>query len=165
MPRMPSQTELDETFGGQGPHAATRSIHADLRAEERRGRLMRDAQIQDNCTVQMEIVADFDQAADGFLMSDWIDFGRVRFVKRPIMTVGSMRMAIEGEPTLDAEASNFDSAVHFAVPCSAQILRFRTDNRGFYSGAKLLLFALDAVPTDFQALVFCLFTGPAVRLA
>ncbi|MHB8867425.1 MAG: hypothetical protein ACYC8U_01190 [Thermoleophilia bacterium] len=160
---MPSKTELQETFGGRGPHAATRSIHADLREEERRGRLMRDAQVQDNCTVQVEVPADFG-AAEGPVISEWLDFGRVRFVKRPILTSGSMRLALTGEPTLDAEASNFDSALHFAVPCAAQVLRFRTDARGFYSGAKVLLFALDAVPEGFQALVFCLFSGPAVRL-
>lgn len=164
MPRMPGKTELDETFGGRGPHAVTRSIHADLRDEERRGRLMRDSQIQDNCTVQVEIPANFADA-EGPVISEWIDFGRVRFVKRPIMTSGSMRVALEGEPTLDAEAANFDPALHFSVPCIAQVLRFRTDRRGFYSGAKLLIFALDSVPADFQALVFCLFTGPAVRLA
>jgi|GEM_PF-4248379 len=164
MPRMPSKTELQETFGGRGPHAATRSIHADLREEERRGRLMRDAQVQDNCTVQVEVPADFGTAA-GPVISEWLDFGRVRFVKRPILTTGSMRLALPGEPTLNAEASNFDPVLHYAVPCAAQILRFRTDGRGFYAGAKLLLFALGPVPDGFQALVFCLFTGPAVRLA
>lgn len=164
MPRMPGKTELEETFGGRGPHAATRSVHADLREEERRGRLMRDAQVQDNCTVQVEVPADFGAAA-GPVISEWLDFGRVRFVKRPILTSGSMRLALTGEPTLDAEARNFDPALHFAVPCAAQVLLFRTDTRGFYSGAKVLLFALDAVPEGFQTLVFCLFTGPAVRLA
>ena len=164
MPRMPSKTELAETFGGRGPHAATRSIHADLRQEERRGRLMRDAQVQDNCTVQVELPADLG-ASEGSTISEWIDFGRVRFVKRPILTTGSMRLALAGEPTLDGEAANYDPVLHFAVPCAAQVLRFRTDARGFYSGAKVLLFALGPVPDGFQALVFCLFSGPAVRLA
>ncbi len=164
MPRMPGKTELDETFGGRGPHAVTRSIHADLREEERRGRLMRDSQIQDNCTVQTEIPGTFDETGAP-VVSDWIDFGRVRFVKRPILTTGSMRLALEGEPTLDGEASNFDPVLHYSVPCAAQVLRFRTDARGFYSGAKLLLFALADVPEGFQTIVFCLFSGPAVRLA
>ncbi len=126
---------------------------------------MREGQIQDNCTVQVETLVSFGEGGPVSDVSDWIEFGRVKFVKRPIMTTGSMRVAFVDEWALNEEASNYDPVVHFAVPCLSQALRFRTDERGFYTGAKVLFFALGSVPADFQSVIYTLFTGPAIRTA
>jgi hypothetical protein len=165
MPTMPSHVEMEE-LGGRVVHTRTKSLHEALLGQERAGRLMRDAQVKDNCTLYFEIPAVFegDAAAQGVFVSDWIEFGSLNYVRKPMFTTGSERQAQEGEtPELNAEATNFDPSRHFTMPCAAMVLRYRTDEKGFYRAAKVLCFALGAVPEGYRALVHGVFTGPAIR--
>src|SRR5680860_1481612 len=51
--RMPSAVEMENAFGGRGVHATTHDAHRAQLDDDRRGRLMREAQVMDNCTVQI----------------------------------------------------------------------------------------------------------------
>lgn len=163
--RMPTSTEIENVLGGSA-RAATQTGLSQLRDEERRGRLMRDAKVEEACTVQAQFVAVFSSAAaqSGQVVSQWIDFGKIHFTEAPAMTCGSVRLAQAGEAALDAEASNYNPSTHFTVPCSAMVLTYRTNDRGLYTGAKVVAFALDSVPDGYQARVCCVFVGPAIRM-
>lgn len=163
--RMPSQVELNQYLGPGGAMASTSSGLARLRDEERRGRLMRDAKVEENCMVAAQFVASFTgSAASGQVTSDWIDFGRIRFVERPAIVGGSFRLAQTGDAQLDEEASNYDPDTHESVPCLPMGLIWRTDGRGNYTGAKVLAFALAEVTDGYKALISVIFIGPAVRM-
>ncbi len=160
---MPSAVQLRAAFGGRDPHQETRNMHQELLEQERRGRLMRDAQIQENCTFAAHARARFVSAEQGGLaLSDWIEFGRMHFVD-VIFTCGSVRLSQDGEPPLGDDLTNFDPVLNLAVPCAAMVLGYRRDAKGFISGAKLLFFAIGGVPDGFVGQVDCLFTGPAIR--
>ncbi|MCL5942136.1 MAG: hypothetical protein M1325_01175 [Actinobacteria bacterium] len=163
--RMPTQIELEQTFGGAGPAARTRSIHQDLREEEARGRLMRSAQVDDNCRVSTTITATFsgDAAATGRYLTGWIEFGRIRFLGVPDFTTGSTRLAQEGEPTLNPDLSNFNPTQHFVMPCVAQVAGYRWE-KGFPVAAKCFIVALGPVPDGFRAAVSAVWSGPGVRM-
>ena len=161
---MPSTVEMEQA-GGAAVHAQTKSTQRQLQEQERSSRLMRDAQPKDNCTVQADIVAEFDSdASSGVFVSDWIEFGRLCFTQKPVFTTGSERMAQTADsPELNEEATNFDPDKHFTMPCAAMVLRWRIDNKGFYRAARVLCYALGDVPEGYKAIVGCLFTGTAIR--
>ena len=165
--RMPTAVELEQAFGAAGAQATTRSTLEQLRDEERRGRLMRDAKVEENCVVQAQFVATYKSASaeSGQVVSEWIDFGRIKFTEAPAITGGSFRLQQTGETELDAEASNYTPATHFTVPCIPMGLKWRMDPaNGHYTGAKVLAFALDSVPEGYKALVSVAFIGPGVRM-
>ena len=162
---MPTKVEMEQA-GGSKVHSRTKSVHEHLMGQELSGRLMRDAQVKDNCTVQVEITAVFDADVSqaGVFVSDWIEFGRICYVQKPVLTTGSERMAQTADsPELNEQATNFDPVKHFTMPCAAMVLRWRIDEKGFYRAAKVLCYALGSVPEDYRAIVGCLFTGPAIR--
>jgi len=74
--RLPTATELKSAFGGKGVVGQTRRVFQALRAEEARGRNLREVQLKDNCSFQWMQLAVFDaKATGGQLVSDWIDYG------------------------------------------------------------------------------------------
>jgi hypothetical protein len=161
---MPTTTQINQAFGGKGVAVQTANTAKDLREEEYRSRKVREAQVQTNCAFTIDVDAVFTEGTiGGGFATGWIDFAELRFTVEPAFTCGSKRQAQEGEPTLNTDASNFDPAQHLTVPAIAEVLRFRTDNCGMFSGAKLLIFALGAVPTGFKVKVSAVFTGPAIR--
>jgi hypothetical protein len=164
MNRMPTQIELEQSLGGQKASALTENAAKGLMDEERRSRLVRDSQIQDNCSVITWIEAEFDAESAGVVATDWIDFAQVHFVDKPGFMAASQRMAQEDEKALDPEGSNFDATEHLSVPGTAMVLAWRQDERGFYTGAKLLLFALASVPDGYKILISATWMGPAVRM-
>lgn len=161
--RMPTKLEMEQAFSGKGVQVTVQSVWGQLRDQEKSGRLMRDAAVQDNCTVQMVMECNFAEAEGGVLVSEWIDFGEMRFVREPAFTTGSRRMGFPDEKTLNREASNYDPLEHFSVPAAAMVLAYKTDDRGFYSAAKLLFFALASVSEDYRVKVSAVWIGPAVR--
>ena len=163
---MPTSTEIESAFGGQSARAATQSELSQLRDEERRGRLMRDAKVEEACIVQAQFVATFTSAAAqiGQVVSSWIDFGKIHFTEAPAMSSGSVRLAQTGEPALDAEASNYNPTMHFTVPCAAMVLRYKPNDKGLYVAALVLAFALASVPEGYKARICCVFVGPAIRM-
>ncbi len=161
---MPTETQLKGSFGGRGAQVQARNTAKDMRDTERAGRLMRDAQVQTNCSYGVDLDAKFDTGSSpAQYVSDWIEFGNLRFTEEPKMVCGSKRQAMQGEPALNGEASNYDPEVHVSYPAFAQLLRTKTDDRGMISGAKVICFALGAVPSGFTCKVSVVFIGPAVR--
>lgn len=161
---MPTAVELEQYFSAGGVAEHTQNALRDLLTEEQRGRMQRDVQIKDNCTVQWRGKAEFSDADGAVKITDWIDFGHMKFIKEPFFTTGSRRLAQDGEETLDADASNFDTLKHFTVPGAGMVAAWRQDDLGFYTGARLYLFALAGVPTGFKVLIYGVFTGPAVLM-
>ena len=146
--------------------AQTKTVFRSLRDEESRGRNLRDAQLQDNCTFQWSQQAVFDAEAEGGqLITDWIDFGTLRFVEKPTFTCGSEWMPQEGEPAIDQDRDDFDPATYLLVPGGAEVIGWKTDTRGYYQAAKFVLFCYAAVPEDYRIYIHGLWTGPAVRKA
>ena len=161
--QMPTSLELQQAFAGKGVNLTLTNMVALLRDQERSGRMERDVQVQDNCTVQMVIDCDFAEAEEGVLVSDWLEFGEMRFVQEPAFTTGSRRIPLESETAMDAEMTNYDPVEHFSVPGVAMVLGYRMDDRGFYSAAKCLFFALASVPTEYKVRISAVWTGPAIR--
>lgn len=158
MMTLPTQRQVSAAFPG-GALAAAQSVHRDVRDQERIGRLMREGQVQDNCTSQHKIEASFGSGGGGTPVVQTVSFGRLAFTVEPVMTSGSQRLGLASDPL----NTGFDPATHFAMPCDAQVLAYTTDSRGFFTGASVLLFALGAVPDGFRAQVNLIFTGPAIR--
>jgi hypothetical protein len=127
---------------------------------------MRDAKVEDNCMVQAQFVATYKSAsaASGQVVSEWIDFGRIKFTERPALVGGSFRLAQTGEAQLNEEASNYDPDTHESIPCLPMGLKWRQDGKGYYTGAKVLAFALGSVSDGYKALISVVFAGPAVRM-
>jgi hypothetical protein len=160
---MPTSTQLKGTFGGKGAQVQARNTAADLRAEERAGRLLRDAQIKTGSFFTVDINCVFSTATSpAQFASEWIDFGNMRFTADPGICDGSKWQAQEGAPALDKEASNYDPAVHLSFPLLAQLLKTKTDDRGMVSAAKVLIFAIGAVPEGFKAKASITFVGPVI---
>jgi hypothetical protein len=161
---MPTATQLQNAFGGRGAQVQARNTAKDLKEQERAGRLMRDAQIQTNCSYVADIDCVFStEASPAQFVSDWIEFGNLRFTQEPGLACGSKRQAQSDETALNAEASNYDPEEHLSFPAFAQLLRTKSDDRGMISGAKVICFALGAVPSGFKVKVSVIFIGPAIR--
>jgi hypothetical protein len=161
---MPTRAELEQSFGGKGASVQARNTAADLRAQERAERLLRDAQGLTNCSFTADIDCEFNSGSVGAeYVSDWIEFGHLRVTKEPAIACGSKRQSQAGESALNAEASNYDPEEHFSAPIFAQLLRTQTDETGMIARAKVLLFALGSVPDGFRAKASVIFVGPAVR--
>ena len=163
MVKMPTQVELEQTFAGTGASGRTQTANRQLMDQERRGRRQRESQPQNACTVQVRLNAEFTEDNPTTLVTDWVDFGEMQFLKEPFFTTGSRRLAQAGETTLAADGSNFDPVQHFTVPGAAMVVAWRQGPNGAYTGAKLLLFALSSVPVGYKVLIYGVFTGPAVR--
>jgi len=164
--RLPTTAELERAFGGKGVVGQTRSVFQALRDEEARGRNLREVQLKDNYSFQWTQLAVFDdKATGGQLVTDWIDFGILRFVEKPSFTSGSEWIPQEGEPAIDQDRDDFDPATYLVVPGGAEVIGWKTDARGYYQAAKLILFCYGPVPEDYRILVHGLWTGPAVRKA
>jgi len=131
--------------------------------EEARGRQARNAQPASSATFQYRVLADFGQAEGGQITTEWIDFGHIQFTKEPVFLSGSKRVAQPEEATLAQDGSNFDPTEHFTVPGDAMVLCWRTNTKGHYTGAKLVLFASAAVPDTYKVVIYGLFVGQAVR--
>lgn len=164
--RLPTTTELKGAFGGKGVVGTTRTVFQALRDEEQRGRNMRDVQVKDNCSFQWAQLATFDsEATNGQLITDWIDFGTLRFVEKPVFACGSEWIPQEGEPAIDQERTNLDATTYLIVPGGAEVVGWKTDERGYYKAAKLVLFCYGAVPEDYRIYIHGLWVGPAIRKA
>jgi len=161
---MPSSVELNQAFGGKGSVSQTQDVAKSLIDEERSGRLMRSAQPQDNCRIGFNLVATFSSATgQGATVSDWLDFGTMRFLAEPCVTTGCMRLAQVGEPSLPADKTGYDPASFLTVPGDAMVLCYRTDDRGLINGAKVVLVALGSVPDGYQVQISVQFFGTAIR--
>ena len=154
---MPSRSQINGTFPG-GALAAAQSMHVGLREQERAGRLMRDVQIQDNCTSQHHVEATF-PSGEGASTPQTVSFGRIAFVSEPCMACGSKRLGLTADPV----GVSYDPVTFFTVPCLAQVLKYTTDGKGFFVGATVLLFAVGAVPEGFRVQADLVFTGSAIR--
>lgn len=161
---MPTQVQMKQSLGGQKPSVVTGSLAKNLLDEERRGRLRRESRVQDNCRVDAWLQAEFTSKTGTVLVSDWVDFAQIRFVKKPSFSTGSERLTQEGETPLAPDRPNFDPLEHFTVPGAAMVAAWRYDERGFYSGAKLYLFALATVPDGYRVNISATFLGPAIRM-
>ena len=75
MSDMPNAVQLEQSMGKGGAAKATSTMLSELRDEERRGRLTRDAQIEENCMV----AAPFEVEAFGFkvVAIDGHDFDQI----------------------------------------------------------------------------------------
>lgn len=131
--------------------------------EQARARQSRNAQPVSSATFQYRVLADFSKAQGGQVTTDWIEFGHIKFTKEPVFLTGSKRAAQPDEPTLREDGANFDALQHLAVPGEAMVLCWRTNSKGHYTGAKMLLFANAAVPETYKVVIYGLFVGPAVR--
>lgn len=155
-------SKSDRIYGvGAGPKPSTpvgRAQH-----EEERGRGARNAQPVSSATFQYRALADLGQAEGGCVKTDWVDFGHIQFTKEPVFLTGSKRVAQEEEPALSEDGANFDPLEHFSVPGDAMVLCWKTNSKGYYIGAKLLLFAIASVPENYKVVVYGLFVGQAVR--
>ena len=163
--RMPSAVEMENAFGGRGVHAMTHDAHRAQLDDDRRGRLMREAQVMDNCTVQIWVPAVFsaDKATTG-QTTDFISFGRIRFTQKPVPSGGGTEGLLQpGEPDDGTEGEAYDPQLHYRVPCAAVVHKWRRES-GLFIAAKLLLFALAQVPEGYRANVGVTFTGPAIRI-
>jgi hypothetical protein len=164
--RMPTSLELKNAFGGKGVVGQTRTVFAVLRDEEARGRNLREAQVQDNCSFQWTQLATFDSAAaGGQLITDWIEFGTLRFTEKPVFVSGSEWIPQDGEQPVNQERTNLDTSTHLVVPGGAQVVGWKTDQRGCYQAAKLVLFCYGAVPEGYRIYIHGLWVGPAIRKA
>jgi len=165
--RLPTTTQMKGAFGGKGVVGETTTVFQQLREEEQRGREMRDAQVQDNCSFQWSQTATFDEEAaeSGVIVTDWIEFATLRFITKPVFLTGSEWMPQEGEPSVNAERSNLDPTSHLIVPGGAEVVGWKTDERGYYKAAKLVLFAYGSVPSGYKVTVSGLWVGPAIRKA
>ena len=164
---MPNAVQLQQSMGKGGAARATSTMLHELREEERRGRLTRDVQVEDNCIVAAQFEATFTAASaeSGQVVSDWIDFGRIKFTDTPAIVGGSFRLTQAGEAQLNEEASNYDPDTHESVPCVPMGLKWRRDPvNGHYTGAKVLAVALASVTDGYKALISAVFVGPAVRM-
>lgn len=164
--RMPTSVELKGAFGGKGVVGQTGSVFRALRDEEARGRNLRDAQPQDNCSFQWRQLAVFDsEAVGGQLITDWIDFGTLRFTEKPVFASGSEWIPQDGEPQVNQERTNLDPTTHLIVPGGAEVVGWKTDKGGYYQAAKLVLFCYGAVPEGYRIYIHGLWVGPAIRKA
>ena len=93
-------------FGGKGVVGETTTVFQQLRDEEQRGREMRDVQVQDNCSFQWSQQAVFDDEAaeSGQLVTEWIEFGTLRFTAKPVFLTGSEWLPQEDEPSVNCRA-------------------------------------------------------------
>lgn len=161
---LPDVVTMNQLFGKTGAIAPAVAGDKALQQELQAGRLMRKAQPQwDHFGYRAE--ADFSDAtaANGGQPTDWVDFANMKFTEEPFVTTGSKRMAFPGEPALATEGENFDPAVHMSCPGYAEVLVWRIDANGMYTGAKLLLYALGVVPVGFKVLVYAVFSGPCIK--
>ena len=163
-PSMPNSVQLTNAFSGKGTAGQAQDVAKGLIDEERSGRLMRDAQPQDNCRIGFNVLAVFDDSSTpGQEITDWLDFGHMRFLSEPNVATGSKRLAQAGEAALPNDKTGFDPSLNLSVPGDAMVLAYRTDDRGLINGAKCLLFALGTVPSGYQVQISVQFFGTAVR--
>jgi hypothetical protein len=164
---LPTSAQMKSAFGGKGVVSQTTTVFKQLRDEEQRGRGMRDAQVQDNCSFQWSQLAVFSEEAlaSGQMVTDWIEFGTLRFTAKPVFLTGSEWVPQEGEPSVNAERSDLDPLEHLIVPGGAEVVGWKTDERGYYKAAKLVLFAYGSVPSDYRVTINGLWVGPAIRKA
>jgi len=158
MRNLPNSVEMEQAFGAGGAQTVTEPLLEQLRDQERSGRLVRGAKVEENCMVTAEMTAEF--RGNDSVLSEWIDFGRIKYIQRPVFTSGSMRL---GGDQLPADFTGFSVEKHETVPCVAVVIGYRME-RGLYTGAKVAAFALDAVSEDFKAVVGMLWVGSAVRM-
>lgn len=161
--RMPSAVELEQAFGGRGVHGVTADAHRRQLEDDQRGRLMREAQVLDNCTAQVWVPATF--SGDGAVgPTGFIPFGRLVFIAKPVATSGAAEALLQdGEPDDGPEGEDFDPDTHYRVPCATVVHKWKRE-KGLYVGAKLLIYALAAVPEGYRTNVGICFTGPAIRI-
>lgn len=161
MAEMPDVQTMQQLFGKKGALARTRSIHQELLEKERSGRLMREAQVATNTTFQWRTLASFNSSndAENGRLTDWVDFGHIRFIQEPAVTTGS-KAAVKG---LAGDGENADE---FAIyPGMGMVVAWKLDAQGRYAGARLKLFAFGDIPGGYTVVIYCVFTGPAVRVA
>lgn len=165
--RMPTSLELRGAFGGRGVSGQAANVFRQLRDEEQRGRKLRESQVQDNCSFQWSQVATFDAEAleKGMIVTDWIQFGTLRFTTKPVFLTGSEWLTQGGEPPMDPERNDLDPAVNAVIPGGAMVVAYKTDERGLYQAAKLVLYAYGSVPSGYRVNINGLWVGPAVRKA
>lgn len=161
---MPNEVGLQQALGGTKSAArATKTVAQQLREEEQRGRLMRGAQIEDACHFGLWISAKFTSVDEGKQVSEWIGFGQLKFTSKPNFSTGSQRVIQLGDTPIGPEGTEYDPAVHIVVPALAMVHVWKQDDRGFYVGAKVLLFALGAVPDGYEVGISAEWSGPAIR--
>ena len=53
-------------------------------------------------------------------------------------------------PRIDQDRDDFDPATYLVVPGGAEVIGWKTDARGYYQAAKLVLFCYGSVPEDYR---------------
>jgi hypothetical protein len=156
--------QLNRAFGDKGPEGYTENLAKQLLDSERSGRLERGAQVASNSRVGHWEFCEFKD--EGILLSpSWIDFGHIRFTEKPDFSSGSQAATQEGEAPLASDYSNYDPSAHLRVPGECMVACWRQDPNGYFSGAKLLFYALANVPSGYRVWISGTFSGPAVRYA
>lgn len=160
---MPTSLDLKNVFGSRGPEGYTKDVAAQLRKSEEKGRLERGVQVQD-CRFSHRETCEFNADDGGTKLTDWISFGQIQFTEEPSFSTGSIASGQDDEEPLAEEYQNFDPTVHLRVPGAAMVACYQRNNQGFFTGAKILCYALASVPDGYRVAVWGTWTGPAVRI-
>jgi hypothetical protein len=87
---MPSRVDIENRFGSvTGMAASVKSRQREALDQEARGRHTREAQVQDNCSVQASVLCPLGGTGTGTPVGTWVDFGRIAFTSRPNVAVGA----------------------------------------------------------------------------
>lgn len=149
MTDMPSGVQIEQAWGGVGAmRSRVRSLQREQLDTEARGRLTRDAQVQDNCTVQGSIECPLVGESAGNPLASRVDFGRVRFTSKPVFTYGAR---IPGRTELILGGAYVDDS------------SWEADARGLYKAAWVVCLYVGAAVTATSMSVDYVFTGPALR--
>ena len=165
---MPTAVDLHTAFGGRGTAGKIQDVARQLIEAERSGRYMRDAEFQTNDRVSFKVQATFVSGDDGAVSSvvtDWLDFGTTRFREEPAICGGCM-LTPGRDAGLDNAKTNFDPTVTPCFPSMPMVLAFRNDQKGLINGAKIICFAIGALPdAGFTVQIDVSFFGTAVTKA
>jgi hypothetical protein len=145
---MPTRAQITEAWGGVGTmQSRVRSAQRDAQEEERRARLMRDAQPSGNESVQASISCPLGGTGDP--VGTWVDFGRVAFTTRPNVAVGA--------------ATGWGPSSTEGVFGLARVDDWRIVG-GLYRGAYVVCGAVGTVALATSMDIDVTFIGPALRL-
>ena len=165
MPIMPTNVEMNQHPGLKGAAGHTQTAAKQMVSAEQQGRLQRGAQILDNCRVDHWEECEFTESEAAGGLTDWIDFGQIHFTAKPGFSSGSQLVGQpDDSPGISPDYSNYDPDKHFRVPAIAAVAAWKQDSRGYYTGAKLMFWALGSVPDGYKILISATWVGPAVRM-
>jgi hypothetical protein len=149
MSDMPTAVQIEQQFGGVGAlQSRIRTLQREQLDTEARGRLTRDAQVQDNCTVQGSLTCPLTGEAAGTPVAVRVDFGRIRFTSRPVFTYGAR---VPGRSELLLGGAYVDDTA------------WESDAKGLYRAAWVVCLYVGTPLSATSMTIDYLFCGPALR--